>query len=38
MRWKKLGCLFAPDNLSVFMRGYARIPILDHLEGDIYAV
>lgn len=38
MRWKKLGCLFAPDNLTPLIRAYARIPVLDHLEDDVYAV
>ncbi|MBQ7457469.1 MAG: hypothetical protein IJS54_07700 [Desulfovibrio sp.] len=38
MMWRKLGCLFAPDHYSPLMQAYARIPILDHLEGDFYTV
>ncbi|MBQ9537264.1 MAG: hypothetical protein IJU79_05685 [Desulfovibrionaceae bacterium] len=38
MQWKKLGCIFAPHKLSDYIQEYARIPIVDHLYGDMFAL
>lgn len=38
MQWQKLGLIYAPTGANRLMRAYARIPIADHLEGDLYRV
>ena len=38
MKWKKLGHVFCPDGHSETMVSYARIPIADHVGGNLFDI
>ncbi|MFK3798191.1 hypothetical protein [Pseudomonas sp. NPDC088444] len=38
MRWKKLGLIFSPTSDHVWMKGYAAVPIAEHLHDNIFKI
>jgi hypothetical protein len=38
MKWKKLGCVFAPDRHDSWMNSHASNPVAEHLNGDIFRI
>ena len=38
MKWKKLGCVFCPENSTEWMTSHASVPIAQHREDDIFRI
>src|SRR5262245_2138492 len=38
MKWKKLGCIFAPDHLAPWMNSHASNPVAEHLKDETFRI